>query len=393
MTKSILNQIAGWRTVTVPEQSAAEALSILQTYRYSHWNMKRAEHGSVSFRMTSGDCNAFLKLCSYRGIQAEESGLRGIPELLRRYRGRWGIPAGILTASLIIWLSTSVVWSIEITGNKTVPETQIREILRECGFTEGVRFGNVDFDLFQNNVLMTTDAISWIAVNMYGTKAKVEVRENISRGSSADTATANIIAAEDGQITEVRLKRGRAAVTIHDVVRKGELLISGIMTVRDGEMRYEHADGEVIAQVQRQIVTEVPLKQETKVYTGEESEQKTLIFFGKQINFFQKGGIETPTYDTIIESVRLHLPGGIELPLWIQTERQRVYRTEPEIMSAEQAYELAQNQFRIAVGELLKDVEILSLESTAVLEDGVCRITGDAVCLRNIAQTVEIPIS
>ncbi len=389
----MLNLITGWRTVTVPEKHAADALNILRTYRYTHWHMRRDTNGAIAFRLCGNECSTYLKICHSAGICVETGRMHGIPDLFGRYKGRWGIPAGILSAALIIWLSTTVVWSIEITGNKTLSDEQIRGILKECGFTEGVQFGSMDFELFQNYVLMTTDAISWIAVNMYGTTAQVEVRENNTGNRSTYPGAANIIAAEDGQIAEVRLKSGRASVTIHDVVRKGELLISGIMSVRDGELRYEYAEGEVIAQVNRQLVTEVPLNQETKVYTGEESVKKTIIFFGKHIKFFQKGGIDTSTYDTIIESTRLHLPGGIELPVWIQKESQRVYRMETETLSAEQAYELAQSQFRLAVGELLADVEILSLESTAVLEENVCRITGDAVCLRNIAETVEIPIS
>ncbi len=393
MLKHIMRMSMGWRTVHISELYAVKALNILNEYHFSHWNMKREMGGSICFCMTAGESRAFRTLCVSADIETEIDGVQGFPALFVRYKDRWGIFIGLLAAAVLIWQSTTVVWSVEVSGNKNVSEEKIREILRECGFTEGTRFGKIDFDLFQNQVLMHTEDISWIAVNMYGTTARVEIKERILGKTPYAEGVANIVAAEDGQIAEVRLKSGKAAAAIHDVVRKGDLLISGIMTVREGELRYEYAVGEVIAQVHRQIIAEVDLEQDVKVYTGQEYMKKTVIFFGKHLKFFQKGGIDTPTYDTIIESVRLCLPGGMELPVWVCTEKQCAYRMEREILTDAQAYDIAQLRFQAAVGELLAEAEILSLESTAVVEDGVCRIVGDAVCLKNIAQTVEIPIS
>ena len=393
MLKIFMRLCMGWCTVHIAEPGAVKALNILREYQFPHWHTCRDHDGNVSFRMSREDSKAFETLCVSADIKTEAGTLHGLPALAARYKDRWGILIGLLIAAVLIWQSTTVVWSVEIIGNKSVPEETIRGILRDCGFAEGSRFSEIDFDLFQNQVLMHTEDISWIAVNMYGTTACVEVRERVPGKTSRTQGIANIIAAEDGQVAEVRLKSGKAAAAIHDVVRKGDLLISGIMTVREGKLRYEYAEGEVIAQVYRRIVTEVPLKQDIKVYTGQEYVKKTVIFFGKHLKFFQKGGIDTTTYDTIIESVRLCLPGGIKLPVWISTEKQCAYRMEREQFTDAQAYDIAQERFRASVGELLAEAEILSLESTAVLEDGVCRIVGDAVCLKDIAETVEIPIS
>ena len=393
MLRYILNMCMGWQSVAVSAEYAVHAMNIIKEHHLRHWKLRRDNEGCVHFCLNRRDCTDLRKLCEASDIPLNTGVMHGLPAWIERYRGRIGILIGIIAAVILIWQSTLVVWSIEVHGNKTVSEETIRELLGTCGFREGVRFGDVDFKLFQNNILMQTEDISWIAINMYGTTARVEVRERIAGDTSKENGTANVVAAEDGQIVEVRLKSGKSVVAMHDVVRKGDLLIGGIMTVREGLLRYEYASGEVIAQVMRHVVIEVPLEEETKVYTGDEITKKNLIFFGNQINFSQKGGIDTPTYDTIIESVRLCLPGGVELPVWLRTERQRAYRMERETLTDEQAYDIAQSRFRVAVGELLKEAEILSLDSTAVLEDGVCRIVGDAVCLTNIARTVEIPIS
>ena len=391
--KYLLAMCSGWSTVSVSAAYAVQALNLVKEHHLPHREMHRDDEGNIRLHMKWRDCKDFCLLCKAADIPVKCGSLHGVPAFLKRFSDRVGVLIGILAAAMLIWQSTTVVWAIEICGNKNIPEAEIRALLQSCGFSEGVRFADLDFELFQNNILMQTEDISWIAINMYGTTARVEVRERIAGESSKGKGITNMVAVEDGQIVEVRLKSGKSAVSVHDVVRKGELLISGIMTVREGMLRYDYADGEVIAQVIRSVVIEVPLQEEVKVYTGEENIKKSVIFLGKPINFSQKGSIDTSTYDTIIESVRLCLPGGIELPVWIRTERQQAYRMERECLTDEQAYDIAQSRFRMAVGELLKDAEILSLDSTAVLEDGVCRIVGDAVCLTNIARTVEIPIS
>ena len=120
--------------------------------------------------------------------------------------------------------------------------------------------------------------------------AHVEVRETLDELPERErsSASANIVASEDGQITEVRVSGGRAVVGVNDIVRKGELLISGIMTVGEDGLRYEYASGQVFAKVNRQVTGEAALTQEKNVYTGQECTRRSVLFFGKERKFFRK---------------------------------------------------------------------------------------------------------
>ncbi len=390
MTFSFLDFLTGFRKISVSHEHALKAINLLKEYGFSHRRMKTDENGTLSFRMRFSESKEFLTLLP----DAQAGRLHGIPSLYKRYKGRWGIPLGILLFALLVRLSTSVVWEIDVSGNEKLSEAEIIGMLDEFGFGVGTKFGGIDFDKLHNDFLLTTDKIAWIAINMEGTVAHVQVRENLgSKSKNNDSrGAANMIAAEDGQIVEVRVSAGRAAVQRGDVVRAGDLLISGLLTVREDGLRYEYGEGEILAQVQRDILVECPFTKTENVPTGRETVRKTVNFFAKDVKLFRNSGIEYATYDTIIMEKQLSLPGGLSLPVWIKTETIRETKAVTVRLTEEEAFAEASILLRAEIDALLKDAEILSIETTRFLEDGVYKIMAHAVCLTDIARTSEIEL-
>ncbi len=390
MLKGFLNWLSGWCVVTIPAPLAKEGLNCLKNGNYVHWKMQRTSDGMITVRMTLRDASAYVSAFS----EGQCGTPQGLPALLRRYRGRYGILLGVVLFAFVVWQSLGVVWSVEVTGNRRLSEEKIVEMLSDYGFGVGSRFSGVDFDILQNDFLLTTDEIAWIAVNMEGTVAKVEVREtenNLGKTEKGSRA-ANVVAAEDGQILEVRRIGGRAVVQRGDIVRKGDLLISGILTIREEGLRYEYGGGEVFAQVNRVISVEIPCERIVKVLTGREIREKSIRFFDKEIKLFGNSGIVYTNYDTIEMNRQLFLPGGVFLPLWIETRIVRETGEERIAVSESQAMAEAMTRYRSEMDLLLSEGEVLSLETEKGFSDGVYRIVTKAVCRVDIARTAEIPL-
>ncbi len=388
--RALLNAIEGWCEIRAESTHTADALNHLKSAGFIHWRMRTDEAGTLRFRLLLKDAPTFQKLCP----EAVVGRAHGLPALLDRYRGRWGIPLGAVLFSLLVWLSCTVVWEIDVSGNERLTEREILTMLEEYGFGVGTRLKSVDFDVLQNEFLLTTDKISWIAVNMEGTVAHVQVRENLGGRNLSDGGAnaANVVAAEDGQIVEVRVIGGRAAVQRGDIVRAGDLLISGVLSVREDGMRFEYGKGEVFAQVHRVITVEAPLAREELTLTGRETVRKTVNFFAKDVKLFRNSSIDYATYDTIIMEKQLSLPGGITLPIWITTETARETAPTTVTRSEAEAFADAAMLLKAEMDALLAEAEILSMETEHVCEDGVYRITVHAVCLADIAQTREIDL-
>ena len=135
---------------------------------------------------------------------------------------------GALLSAVMIWLSGRVIWCVNVTGNSTVPDGEIIEILESLGCGVGDFFGDIDFDVLHTRFLMKSDNIGWISVNMNGTHANVEVREIIfGKEETKEGGFYNVVAAEDGQIVRMAAVEGKPVCEIGDTVLRGELLISG----------------------------------------------------------------------------------------------------------------------------------------------------------------------
>ena len=157
--------------------------------------------------------------------------------------------------------ASGLVWDVRIEGNESVPDEAVLAQLEELGFGIGTRYRNIDFDRLQTDYLAAQNELAWLSVYMDGTVARVQVWE--MRGKPPrkipDGVYANVTAAEDGVVEEVRVLEGQAAVRPGDVIRAGEIAISGAVEKKDGGVRFEYAEGEVLATTAKVLTAEVPL--------------------------------------------------------------------------------------------------------------------------------------
>lgn len=263
----------------------------------------------------------FERCAAEVGIEYTVQRLFGLPLLIYKYKRRPGIIIGVLLFFFIIGLSGRVIWDFEITGNKNISDIEIIEVLESLGCGPGAMISEIDFDMIQNDALLKSDNLAWISVNMDGNLARVEVREKRIvpiKGAPPKGSYANIVAAEDGVIELCKVRNGEVCVEIGDVVKKGELLISGVIDVGENDIRYEYADGEIMARVSRRIESFVPYKYTENVPTGEKKTDLTLKIFGKMIKLSEGGSIDYKLYGKIKEDRKLSLPFGITLPMRLE---------------------------------------------------------------------------
>lgn len=392
MLKTLLRWMFGFCEIRIPRTDGPVLLTTMLTEQKTHWNLSRSGD-MLTFCIPEKELNALLRQSEDMHMEPEIVKRSGLPVLLRRYRNRWGIVLGVILFAVSVFVSERIVWDVRVSGNETMTEQEVVTLLREFGFGVGTWFEPIDFDVFQNRFLMTTDRIAWIAVNMQGNVAHVEIKEMLPSDSETGSGLANIVAAEDGQIEEIRVYSGKSAVAIHDVVEKGDLLISGIQAVREETLRYERAAGSVFARVNRKIVAEVPYQKKEKIYTGVEKTENTLIIFGKRIKLFQNSGISGESYDTIITDTSLTFLDIAALPVTLHTEVLRAYQSRETVREAAEIQLEAYSLYTRKLKELLLSSEVLSMKTVWEWDENGVRLIGKLVCLTDIAVEAPIPIA
>lgn len=327
--------------------------------------------------------------CRTAGIKIERKRSWGIMHFLYTHRKRPGLFIGALLAAAVIALSDDYLWAVEIEGCDKADRQQVEKLLAENGLYVGKRLDELDVDRTETLVLLASDEISWMSINLEGTCARVQVREAVLEKAETSSKNANIVAARDGVIEYFELFSGVPAAEVGQAVRKGELLISGIREDRYGDFTAGRAAGRVMAVTERELEVFVPLVYTEKSVSEGRILEKSLIFFSKEIKIFKRGSQKGESCDTIDNAEMLHFFGEAPLPVGIRTVREAVVEETEEYRSEAEAEELAYQCLARRLTEELSEAEILKKTlSWQMTEEGYllsCRLK----CIEDIAAVRE----
>ena len=348
----------------------------------------------VEVSAASEDGERLASLLSERGIGAALSEPGGLPALLRFCVRRPGIPAGLLAS--VVWMActSGLVWDIRIEGNRNVPDEVVESILAEQGFEIGTRFREVNFDQLQADCLAAQNELAWLSVYMDGTVARVQVWEMRpwTDAKHPDGTGANVVAGEDGVVEEIRVRSGEAAVRAGDVIRAGQVAISGVMEKKDGGVWFAYADGEVLATTVRALSSEVPFRRTEIRPTGAEKRRFTVKIFKKTVKLFKNSGFDGGTCDTIDTIGQVCLFGRIRLPVWFGTERIRETGPVEIVLTPEEAQAEARADLRRQIREAAADGQIAGEMTRMDVSEDRCRADAVLYITRDVGETVEFPV-
>ena len=278
-------------------------------------------------RQAAEDAGGSLHLC--------RSG--GVPVFWRRLRRRYVLLAGAVLALVLMFGGNLVIWDFQVSGNDTVPTETILRALEDYGITVGSPGLHIDQETMRNHVLLVLPEVSWLAVNVRGCVAHVQVVERHRPPEAADRSTVtNIVARRAGLITKVEALEGQAMVLPGATVTEGQLLISGVEDTDTVGARILAGRGSVTARTWYTLSTVMPLTVAEKQYTGEEKQGYSLVFGTNRVKFFLNSSIGTGNYDKITERTQWSL-FGLPLPVTFVKETFRFYETVPAEVSAAQA--------------------------------------------------------
>ncbi len=321
------------------------------------------------------------------GIELECEAQHGLPVSLLAAARRPGIVCGLIAAVLIVFFSSRVVWDVRIHSDGEVDEVALAEHLEECGYYIGAAIPKGGLRESENKLLLQSDDLSWISINVFGTIISVEARADKDLPSKLETTEAsNLVASHSGVVMELRDIRGSCELGVGEAVSEGQLLVGGIYGDEEMGFRYTHAKGEVFAAVSRSESVSVPRKYEKKVYTGRQKCEKYLIFFKKEIKIFSNCRNLYPEYDKI--EVEEYMPSvdGENLPVGVRTLRYVEYVSEEREYSDEELASVASEAMKQRLEGILSGAELLSRNDDTRIDANGCILYTKVRTIENIAR-------
>jgi len=316
----------------------------------------------------------------------------GLPHFLYGLRRRWALFAGMFLCIMAVTVLSLFVWEIEVSGNETVPDSEILSVLDELGVHIGTFGISIDQQDIRSRALAEIKELSWLTVNIKGTKAEVIVRERIPKPDIVDEDTPTVvIATKGGIISKMNVYRGLAAVNVGDTVAPGDILVGAELTSLNSGNSIVHAMADIYARTWYDFTYEMPLEYTSKNYTGDTDKKRAVILFGKRINLYLSTGFSNGFCDKIIKNSQIVLPGGFHLPVKIITEVYEEYEAEKKTMDVSQAEQILKARMAQRLDELVGDGEKVSVVYKTDVSGGVIRVTINAECIEQIGKIQEMP--
>ncbi len=383
MMLTVLRCIRGYVRFSVTGKYPERFINITSRRHVRLWDIQRGEEG-FSACMYRSDYRQIRTLRRKSGVRLRLSEKYGLPHLLFRYRDRAGVLIGMCAFILSVFVMSLFIWSIDINGLQTLSESQMSDLLRDHGLYVGAFKPGLDYGRISRDILIEQHEIGWMAVNVTGSYASVEVKEEAPPPEVEDVATpCNIKARCDGQILRIEAYEGDTVITEGSGVIENQLIVSGVKVDGQGASRLVHASARVIARTKRQASFSMSRQTAVLRPDGETVERKSFEVFGLHLPY-RFDAVGSP-YSAVTVRIDAPSPLGVSLPVGIRTERVSALRSVETEMDENSAKELLTREAELYEAFTLQDCTVEARDDQLSFKDGVYTLNVTYTCIEDIA--------
>lgn len=394
--KSIVNLLRGILELTIQGPFPERLLNLCAQQGVTFWGLQWEDEHTFSLEIRRCDRKKLIELAQRVGCEVTQGGSRGLPFFLGRFRKRYTFLVGFALSLAAVCILSNFIFTIQVTGNERVPTAQILGELRRLGLRPGVYGPGLELKQMSQEALITLEDLSWMTINLYGTRAEVIVREVIEPPELVEERGCyDIISQADGLVLQVEPHNGEALVQEGDTILAGDILITGHVSMKppqysDAPVRYfqTHARGRVLARTWRTMTAKIPVTAAVKAYTGEDKNLYSLTIFGHRIDFYRNSSISWPFYDKITKVYPAVL-GQVRLPLSWTRESFRAYQPQSVEVDRDAAQTLLEEQLLKRLEQVVgEDATVESTQFSAHVKDGWLTVTLTAQCQEEVGREV-----
>lgn len=227
----MISYIRGYYVVTIEGINTEKFLNTLIRNKVNVYDVKRISNTKIELKVDRKSIRALKSI--YRGSKFEvkikqKTGLPFLARRIYRYKGMW-ICAML---SLVLLMSTSLfVTDVYIKAPEGIDKVLVRKELEKAGVRPGVYKKGIDRKEVRDQIMGEFGDIAYVSINVKGTNIFVTItKKDESLQEKKETNYCNIIAKKNGIIEKVIPRSGKQVANVGDIVRKGDVLVSGSNT-------------------------------------------------------------------------------------------------------------------------------------------------------------------
>ena len=379
--------LCGYVIIKITGFSVERFINLASVKGVHLWDIQPSTTG-ITLKVAVGDFKE-LKDCARRTrckISILEK--KGIPFKVAAYKKRRLYTVGIFAFVVTLYIMSSFIWNVTISGNERISTEEIVAFCHEEGLYVGQLRFKTDNKSLTHKLVSNFKDISWVAITTKGTDVTISIVETLLKVTIEDRdEEINIVSDAQCIIESISVSLGTARVSQGDVVNIGDILIASEVSLMDGELevgkKYVHAKGEIKGKsfiIKENIVL---LKFMDKQYSGEEKTDKILIIGKYVINVISpnfEGSWELAGTEEKIFKIK-----GAILPFKIVTERFLRYNEVEKEITQEEAKAIANDAIYEQKQELeFNNMEILYVNTEFYVEEDTMKSKTVFTVIRHI---------
>jgi len=336
------------------------------------WDLNWTSPDTLIVKVYAHSFRALRHIARQSGCRVRIRKKRGLPFLINRFRHRRMLLIGGFVFVLLLYLLSSFIWTLEIEGAKRVSQDKVRRLAAEQGLKPGNFRYQVDREQVIIHLLRELPEISYAEVEV-GPRSRIRITEKVR--APKGQGNCHIVAKKDGVIDTVLALTGQPMVKEGDLVKKGQILISGAIyppepepdpnnqepPAPQGPVKYVQAQGVVYARIWYRFYGEALRDEVVEEETNRTVRIYCIRLGGKEITIKGPDRIPFKYYRTKTTWSRLPQWRNIKVPVeFVTIEAKEIKRVRVQ-RSFEEAKKLAADRARDqAVKKLPKGAEPVS---------------------------------
>jgi len=261
-------------------------------------------------------------------------GLNGFLSFIKKH---YILIISFIITYIILLILSNIIFNIEIITNNTELKRIINLYLEENDIKK-YKFikSNKELNEIKEKILEENkNTLEWIEIERKGTTYVINITERIINNKPLDETKTDIVAKKDAMIMYLITKNGTKLKEVNEIVKKGEIIISGNIIKNEEVIDTVHSEGEVYGEVWYTVTTTVPYKHVEYENTKEKINHIYLDIFGKKITIMGK-------YDTKLSMNEVStLIDKPYLFFKVMKEEKNLYKYVTHELTEEEAYEEA----------------------------------------------------
>lgn len=343
MWKVLMRWFRGYVIVLLNGIAQERFINICKLQGLHIWGVQKKKNG-IYCNIRLADYWHTRKIAKKTKVMPKIIGRIGFPFLVNQVQRKKGIVLGFVSGIWLMYLLSMFVWDISVTGQSVCTQEEMLGFLKKYHIQSGMRRVQVDCQEIEEKIREEYANIGWVSAELKGTKLSIVVVENKEvQEMEEQTGGAHLVAEKDGKIRSIVTRTGVPRVVSGDSVKKGDILISGILLYKDENgnvMKPElvHADGDIIIEMDGVFEKKQKFLGKKRVYTGKKQSifeiqmAQKKIYLWNPLNRFDK----KKKYDIIADVRKISLSKSFVLPIRYGRIQYREYEDKSVAYSKDQ---------------------------------------------------------